>query len=239
MGTRKPGPRGDPPRLLVLGSRLSPGWRGLGLAGSKPAPKRNGGRHRCRPPLSLVPSVLPEGETAFPREVPAEALRPRSVPQVPRSRNIAIPVRVPAGSAPRLAAGFGSLAGSFLLPPCGFGSKVPYRTPMKRTSSCPFAVPSARGLRVPPDPRRKVGSALACAAASRFFLPVARTLLRSTSVRRPEPLSARPPLGPSLSFPEEAASLRQEDIGTDLRVAPNGESGSEPVDNGDIGDNMG
>src|SRR4051812_24539598 len=42
----------------------------------------------------------------------------------------------------------------------------------------PFAKPSARGLPISPDPRRKVGSALACAAASRFFLPVARTLLR-------------------------------------------------------------
>ncbi len=36
-------------------------------------------------PASTVPGslVLPKGETAFPREVPAEALRPRSVPQVP------------------------------------------------------------------------------------------------------------------------------------------------------------
>jgi hypothetical protein len=58
--------------------------QGTGKGTGRPsAPKRNGGRHCCRPPLSLVPLVLPEGETAVPREVPAEALRPRSVPQVP------------------------------------------------------------------------------------------------------------------------------------------------------------
>ena len=59
------------------------GFRRDGGFSRRQAPKRNGGRHRCRPPLSLGPLVLPEGETAFPREVPAEALRPRSVPQVP------------------------------------------------------------------------------------------------------------------------------------------------------------
>jgi hypothetical protein len=51
--------------------------------GEGTAPKRNGGRHCCRPPLSLGPFVSPESEARFPREVPAEALRPRSVPQVP------------------------------------------------------------------------------------------------------------------------------------------------------------
>ena len=37
-------------------------------------------------PASTVPRSIGfarEGEAAFPREVPAEALRPRSVPQVP------------------------------------------------------------------------------------------------------------------------------------------------------------
>ena len=89
-------------------------------------------------PASTVPrSVGParKGETAFPREVPAEALRPRSVPQVPRSMNIAIPVRVPAGSAPCLAAGFGSLAGPVRLRLATSTFRFPIGHPLKRTSS--------------------------------------------------------------------------------------------------------
>ncbi len=74
-----------------------------------------------------------EGEIAFPREVPAEALRPRSVPQVPCAKIIADPVPVPAGSAPCLAAGFGSLAGSFLLKPCGLEFRFPIGLTMKRS----------------------------------------------------------------------------------------------------------
>ncbi len=94
--------------------------------------------------------------------VPRPALRPASVPW-----------RVPS---------FGSLAAS------KSGSLSDIRE--AKLPGRPFAVPSARGLRVPPDPRGKVGSALACAAASRFFLPVARTWLPSASVRR---LSRSPP----------------------------------------------
>ncbi len=147
-----------------------------GLRSDDGTPKRNGGRHCCRPPLSLVPLVLPEGETAFPREVPAEASRPRSVPQVPSQDHCwsgsgscgfrAQPcgrLRIPGGFLPSEALRLpnsGSLSDSD-------EAKLPRR---------PFAKPSARGLPVSPDPRRKVGSALACAAASRFFLPVARDL---------------------------------------------------------------
>ena len=201
------------------------------------APKRNGGRHRCRPPLSLGPLILPEGETAFPREVPAEALRPRSVPQVP-SQEYCYSGSSPCGFR-ALPCGRLRFPGGFLPSrPCGFEFRFPIGLRRSKLPRCPFAVPSARGLQVPPDPRRKVGSALACAAASRFFLPVARTSLPPASVRRLRPLSARPLLRASLRF-RKAAPCYKKDIGTGIRFAPNAESGSMPVDNGDIGDNLG
>lgn len=75
---------------------------------------------------------------------------------------------------------------------------------------CPFAKPSARGLPVSPDPRWKVGSASACASASRFSHPVARATLRSASVRRHPPLSAGPRLRASLPLPEGRALPQEE-----------------------------
>jgi hypothetical protein len=190
-------------------------------------------------PASTVPrsvGLAREGETAFPREVPAEASRPRSVPQVSEPNE--------SGSVP---CGFRAL-------PCGrprfpggirFVSVLRHRHLGSLSDSdkaelprCPFAKPSARGLPVSPDPRRKVGSALACAAASRFFLPVARTTLRLASVRRLPPLSAGPSLRASLRF-RKAAPCDKPVSGRDLRVAPNAIWGSRPVDNGDNGDNAG
>jgi hypothetical protein len=191
-------------------------------------------------PASTVPRSVGrarEGETAFPREVPAEALRPRSVPQVPSQEYC----YSGSGSCGFRAQPCGRLRfpGGYLPSrPCGFEIRFPIGRPRSELLSCPFAVPSARGLRDPPDPRRKVGSALACAAASRFFLPVARTSLPSASVRRLPPLSVRPLLRASLRF-RKAAPCYRKDIGTGIRFAPNAESGSGPVDNGDIGDNMG
>jgi hypothetical protein len=176
----------------------------LGEMGGPSAPKRNGGRHCCRPPLSLVPLVLPEGETAFPREVPAEALRPRSVPQVPRSGNIAIPVRVPAGSAPRLAAGFGSLAGSvrLRLATSTVGSlSVVRRGEPHRSSFRGSFRPGASGSA---GPSKESGFGLGLRRRL-ALLPSGCPDLASFGFRpfeRP-PLSARPPLGPSLPFPEK------------------------------------
>ena len=135
--TRHPGGSRDLRTRSLSGSPRGPGFRrddgsGPAFTATGTPPKRNGGRHCCRPPLSLVPLVLPEGETAFPREVPAEALRPRSVPQVPSQdhrwsgsgscgfRSLPcgrspVPWRVPSFSALRLR-----------IP-------VPYRTPTKRS----------------------------------------------------------------------------------------------------------
>ena len=111
--------------------------------GRRDTPKRNGGRHCCRPPLSLVPLILPEGETAFPREVPAEASRPRSVPQVP-SQGYCYP-----GSG---SCGFQSL-------PCG-------------RSSDPWRVPSFSALRLRiPVPCRTSRKRSFFDALSRFLPP--------------------------------------------------------------------
>lgn len=193
--------------------------KGSGTRPAAPCPKT-----KWRPallPASTVPRSVGfarEGEAAFPREVPAEALRPRSVPQVPSQEYCysgsgscgfrALPcgrLRFPGGYLPSR--------------PCGFEFRFPIGRPRSKLRGRPFAVPSARGLRVPPDPRRKVGSALACAAASRFFLPVARTLLRPASVRRLLPLSAGPCLGAPVRF-RMAAPCHRKDIGTRIRFAP-------------------
>jgi hypothetical protein len=139
-------------------------------------PKRNGGRHRCRPPLSLGPF--------------RSARRPLWLSQGGSGRGLAAPVG-PSGSF----AGILLFRFRFLRVPrparrpatvpwrdpivsvLRLRHSVPYRTSVEANFiGRPFAKPSARGLPVSPDPRRKVGSALACAAASRFFLPVARDL---------------------------------------------------------------
>ncbi len=153
-------------------------------------------------PASTVPGSVGfarEGEAAFPREVPAEASRPRSVPQVPCARSLLIGLgflRVPILA---LRPVFGSLAGSFFLRLAASNEGSLSDFDEAKLLRRPFAVPSARGLQVPPDPRRKVGSALACAAASRFFLPVARTVasIRFRSCELP-PFSAWPSPGASL-----------------------------------------
>jgi hypothetical protein len=88
-------------------------------------------------PASTVPrsvSLAREGETAFPREVPAEALRPRSVPQVPSQEYCysgsgscgfrALPcgrLRFPGGIRPS--------------PSCDIDIRFPIGRPLKRTSS--------------------------------------------------------------------------------------------------------
>ncbi len=210
------------------------GMTGRRIGPPRQAPKRNGGRHRCRPPLSLGPLILPEGETAFPREVPAEALRPRSVPQVP-SQEYCYSGSGPCGFRAQPCGRLRFPGGYLPSRPCGFEFRFPIGLRRSELPRCPFAVPSARGLQVPPDPRRKVGSALACAAASRFFLPVARTSLLSASVRRLPPLSAGPSLRASLRF-RKAAPCHRKDSAPDFRVAANAISGSRPVDNGDNGD---
>ena len=88
---------------------------GKGQTPPADGPKRNGGRHRCRPPLSLGPLVLPvKARPPFPGRFRPRPCGPGRSLRFLR-RNIAIPVPVPAGSAPCLAAGFGSLAGTFLL----------------------------------------------------------------------------------------------------------------------------
>jgi hypothetical protein len=59
--------------------------------------------------------ILPEGEAAFPREVPAEASRPRSVPQVPSAGSLLIGFRFLRVPILALRPVFGSLAGSLIL----------------------------------------------------------------------------------------------------------------------------
>ena len=171
---------------------------------SAPAPGP-GPKTKWRPaslPASTVPrsvSSCPKAWLAFPGRFRPRPCGPGRSLRFLR-RTIAGPVPVPAGPAPNLAAGFGSLAGSFRLGLAASTSGSLSDSDEAKLLRYPFAVPSARGLRVPPDPRRKVGSALACAAASRFFLPVARTSLLSASVRRLRPLSAGPSLRASLRF---------------------------------------
>jgi hypothetical protein len=201
------------------------------------APKRNGGRHCCRPPLSLGPLVLPvKARPPFPGRFRPRPCGPGRSLRFLR-RTIAGPVPVPAGSDPCLAAGLRFPGGFLPSRPCGFEIRFPIGRQRSKLRGRPFAVPSARGLQDPPDPRRKVGSALACAAASRFFLPVARTSFHSASVRRLKPLSAGPCLGAPVRF-RMAAPCHRKDIGTRIRFAPSAESGTRPVDNGDNGDNM-
>lgn len=122
-------------------------------------------------------------------------------------------------------------------PPCGFEIRLPIGRPMKRSfSGRPFAKPSTRGLPVSPDPRRKVGSALACAAASRFFLPVARD--HASIGFHPcgcPPLSAGPQLGASIRC-RKAAPCHRRSSGILFRVAPSVILAIRPVDNGDNGD---
>ena len=160
-----------------------------------------------------------EGRACFPREVPAEALRPRSVPQVPSRDHCwsgsgscgfrslpcgrsSVPWRVPSFSAFRLRI------------------QVPCRTPTKRSF---FGVLSRNlppgGFRfrrtlegkwvrlwLAPPPR-----------ASSFRLP--GTSLRWASVRRLPPLSAGPWLGPSLRF-RRVAPCHKGVSGRDFRFAP-------------------
>ena len=161
------------------------------------APKRNGGRRRRRPPLSLGPLVWPvKARPPFPGRFRPRPCGPGRSLRFP-SRNIAIPGRSPAGPAPCLAAGHGSLAGSEFSA-LRLRNSVPYRSPRKRSF---FGVLSRNlppgGFRfrrtlegkwvrlwLAPPPR-----------ASSFRLP--GTLLRSASVRRRPPLSAGPRLGAS------------------------------------------
>ena len=167
-------------------------------------PKRNGGRRFRRPPLSLGPLVWPvKARPPFPGRFRPRPCGPGRSLRFPHRTS---PDRSPAGSAPGPKAGHGSLAGSEISARRHRYS-VPYRTSAEANFiGRPFAKPSARGLPVSPDPRRKVGSALACAAASRFFLPVARDLAsnwpRSEDFSRS---SAGPWLRTSFPFPEGRA----------------------------------
>ncbi len=111
--------------------------------GKRIGPPGQGPKTKWRPallPASTVPrSVGParEGETAFPREVPAEALRPRSVPQVPSQEYCysgsgscgfrALPcgrLRFPGGYLPSR--------------PCGFEFRFPIGLRRSEASSVPF-----------------------------------------------------------------------------------------------------
>lgn len=53
---------------------------------------KNESRHRCRLPLPPDPNPAPVRAWACPREVPAEAFRPRSVPWVPSEARRPLPV---------------------------------------------------------------------------------------------------------------------------------------------------
>ena len=191
-------------------------------------------------PASTVPGsvgLAREGETAFPREVPAEALRPRSVPQVPSQDHCW------SGSG---SCGFRSL-------PCG-RSSVPWRVPSF----------SALRLRIPVPYRTSMKRSFSD-VLSRFLPPggfrFRRTLEgkwvrlwlaplpRASSFRLPGPRFLRLPSEDFRRFPpgrawerhfrfRKAAPCHRKDIGTDFRVGPSTESGMEPVDNGDNGDNM-
>ena len=107
------------------------GWNGgSGLKVPGGPPKRNGGRHRCRPPLSLGPLVLPvKARPPFPGRFRPRPCGPgRSLRFLHRTS----PDRSPAGPTPCLAAGHGSLAGSEISARRHRYS-VPYRTPTKRS----------------------------------------------------------------------------------------------------------
>jgi hypothetical protein len=154
-------------------------------------------------------------------------------------RSIADPVPVPAGSAPRLAAGFGSLAGIFLL---GLAASNSNSLSVVREAS--FAVVLSRFL--PPGGfrfRRTLEGKWVrlwlapLPRASSFRLPGPSLPSASSSCELP-PLSAGPSLRASIRF-RKAAPCHRKDIGTDCRVSANAESRVAPVDNGDIGDNMG
>jgi hypothetical protein len=168
-------------------------------------PKRNGGRHFCRPPLSLGPFVRPEGPIYFPREVPAEALRPRSVPQVPSQEYC----YSGSGSCGFRAQPCGRLRipGGFLPSrPCGFEFRFPIGRPRSEASRSSFRGSFHPGASGSAGPSKESG----------FGFGLRRRLallpsgcpgpsLRLASVRRLPPLSAGPWLAASLPFPEGRA----------------------------------
>lgn len=172
----------------------------------------------------MLPSPTVRGRFALPvkaerrslERVPAEAFRPRSVPfRVPLERAEA-PLEgpraaqgselhwVPFGSPPEQAplvsqVDVRSELRNFVLSGSRRGEprRSPIGTTAKRTSP-PFLSRSlSPKASVPPDAWRKVGSASACAFASRFFLPLTRD--RPATLDEPES-PPHPPFGRCLDL---------------------------------------
>ena len=123
--------------------RIPAGNAGNGKAGKGTRSSLDRPQTKWRPallPASTVPrSVGParEGETAFPREVPAEALRPRSVPQVP-SQEYCYSGSGPCGSRAQPCGRLRFPGGSLHSPSCGIEIRFPIGRPRSEASRSSF-----------------------------------------------------------------------------------------------------
>lgn len=155
------------------------------VSGQRGKPRGGPGLHR-RPKTKWRPAFLPA--STVPGSV-GPARRRNRLSQGGSGRGLAAPVG-PSGSfagpllvrfrflrVPILALRpvFGSLAGSFPFGLAASRSGSLSDFDEAEASSMSFRGSFRPGASGSAGPRRKVGSALACAAASRFFLPVART----------------------------------------------------------------
>lgn len=174
------------------------GW-GEGVAAHAPKTKWR--------PASLPASTVPrsvglarEGETAFPREVPAEALRPRSVPQVP-SQEYRYSGSGPCGFRAQPEGRLRFPGGIRSSPSCDIDNRFPIGLRRSEASSASFREtfrPGASGF-AGPSKESGFGFGLRRRLA---LLPSGcpGPSLRLASVRRLPPLSAGPSLGASLRF---------------------------------------
>jgi hypothetical protein len=199
-------------------------------------PKRNGGRHCCRPPLSLGPSIWPvKARPPFPGRFRPRPCGPgRSL----RFRHRTSPDRSPAGPAPGPKAGHGSLAGAKIsvLRLRYFGSLSDVRrSELRRSSFRGTFGPGASGFAGPSKEsgfgfglRRRLALLPSGCPGPRF------DRLRSEDFHR----SPRAVAESVFPFPEGRA-LPQDRNCQPFLIPPRLISGTRPVDNGDNGDNMG
>jgi hypothetical protein len=187
------------------------------------------------PPASTVPGsvISPEGEMPFPGRFRPRPCGPGRSLRFPH-RNIATPDRAPAGPAPCLAAGHGSLAGSELSA-VRLQDRFPIGLRRSEASSVSFRNIFNPGVSDIAGPLKESGFGFGFRRRL-ALLPSGCPDLASIGFRPRTSAALRGAVAESvIPFPEGRA-LPQEGHWHPNPIRPNAKSGSEPVDNGDNGD---